>query len=467
MMKPAVMKNTGSSHWKFLILPVLVILILIVGAQVWWPFTPRNEPLTKWDPSIGYRLSGQSSRMGSQDTLITLAFSGGGIRAAAFAYGVLEELADTEVLIDGQSHRLLDEVDTVGGVSGGSFTAAYFSLYGDRIFEDFESRYLKYDNEKWLILKLLAPWNWVRLLSPHYSRSDLAIEYYNEHLFDDATFGTLEAGNGPFLRINATDLSTGNPFRFDQTQFDFICSNLSSFRIARAVGASSALPMVFPPITLQNYAGTCGFEKPAWLDESLKKARVSVPRQWRYARVIASYLAQENRPYIHLIDGGISDNLGVRNPWRMAMDIEHWNNLIKTEQDKNVKRLVTIVVNSQTESPLTWAAIDQDPSVNTLLAAMTNAQIDVLSAETLDYLRTRLALWQHQASAAGLPIKFYMIEVSFHSPEDEAERKYLNGLPTTLTLPAEDVDHLRNAARKILQNNPTYQRLLQDISREH
>jgi NTE family protein len=98
---------------------------------------------------------------------------------------------------------------------------------------------------------------------------------------------------------------------------------------------------------------------------------------------------------------------------------------------------------------------------------MTNAQIDVLSAETLEYFRNRLELWQLQASAAGLPVKFYMIEVSFHSPEDEAERKYLNGLPTTLTLPAEDVDHLRKAARKILQNNPTYQRLLQDISREH
>jgi NTE family protein len=194
---------------------------------------------------------------------------------------------------------------------------------------------------------------------------------------------------------------------------------------------------------------------------------VSVPRQWRSARVLASYLAQENRPYIHLIDGGISDNLGIRNPWRMARDIEHWNNLIQTEQDKNAKRFVAIVVNAQTESPLTWAAIDKDPSVNTLLAAMTNAQIDVLSAETLDYIRTRLALWQQQASAAGLPIKFYIIEVSFHSPENEAERKYLNGLPTTLTLSAEDVDHLRKAAREILRNNPTYQRLLQDISREH
>ena len=38
--------------------------------------------------------------------------------------------------------RLLDEVDTISGVSGGSFPAAYFGLYGDRIFEDFEERFL-------------------------------------------------------------------------------------------------------------------------------------------------------------------------------------------------------------------------------------------------------------------------------------------------------------------------------------
>lgn len=64
-----------------------------------------------------------------------LAFSGGGTRAEALAYGVLEELRDTEVLIDGKPRRLLDEIDLISSVSGGSFTSAYYGLHGDRIFE--------------------------------------------------------------------------------------------------------------------------------------------------------------------------------------------------------------------------------------------------------------------------------------------------------------------------------------------
>jgi len=186
---------------------VLVVgfLVLLVGGSASCASVKHNEPLKKWDPTAGYRYSSQSSsKEGSDHTIVSLAFSGGGTRAAAFAYGVLEELADTQVTIDGQSHRLLDEVDSVGGVSGGSFTAAYFALNGDGIFQDFESRFLKYDIEGDLILKLINPWSWGRLLSPYYSRSDLAVDYYNEQIFDGATFGALEAGDGPLLRINAT-----------------------------------------------------------------------------------------------------------------------------------------------------------------------------------------------------------------------------------------------------------------------
>ena len=70
-------------------------------------------------------------------------FPAGALAPAAFSYGVLETLRDTKVLIDGRERRLLDEVDWISGVSGGSFTAAYYGLFRDRIFEDFEARFLK------------------------------------------------------------------------------------------------------------------------------------------------------------------------------------------------------------------------------------------------------------------------------------------------------------------------------------
>ena len=96
----------------------------------------------------------------SDELLLILAFSGGGRRAAAFAYGILEELAATPVMLGGQSRRLLDEVDLISSVSGGSFTAAYYGLYGDRIFREFQTDFLRRPVERALFLQLFRPRNW-------------------------------------------------------------------------------------------------------------------------------------------------------------------------------------------------------------------------------------------------------------------------------------------------------------------
>ena len=94
--------------------------------------------------------------------LLILTFSGGGTRAAAFSYGVLETLADTTTAINGKQGRLLDEVDAISSVSGGSFTAAYYGLFGDRIFEDFEKKFLKQDVQSELTQRILSPLSWPR-----------------------------------------------------------------------------------------------------------------------------------------------------------------------------------------------------------------------------------------------------------------------------------------------------------------
>jgi NTE family protein len=59
---------------------------------------------------------------------LLLAFSGGRSRAEALAYGVLQELRDTPIELAGGKQRMLEEVDRISSVSGGSFTAAYYGL---------------------------------------------------------------------------------------------------------------------------------------------------------------------------------------------------------------------------------------------------------------------------------------------------------------------------------------------------
>ena len=95
--------------------------LLAVAALVGCASRPINEPITQTDPKAGYRPTLQLPKRQNNDphTLFILAFSGGGTRAAAFSYGVLEELRRTEVVVDGQRRRLVDEVDIISGVSGG------------------------------------------------------------------------------------------------------------------------------------------------------------------------------------------------------------------------------------------------------------------------------------------------------------------------------------------------------------
>src|SRR4029077_19760195 len=127
------------------------------------------------------RFEGMERKRGQHDDLVILAFSGGGTRAAAFSYGVLEALRDIEVTTaSGARTRLLDEVDVITGVSGGSFTALGYGLYGDKLFDLFESSFLKRDVQGTLVRRISNPLNWAPLWSSGWGRSELAAQLYDE-----------------------------------------------------------------------------------------------------------------------------------------------------------------------------------------------------------------------------------------------------------------------------------------------
>ena len=160
-----------------------------------------------------------------------LTFSGGGTRAAALSYGVLEELRDTPVTINNKQRRLLDEVDLISSVSGGSFTSAYYGLFGDRIFKDYEKKFLKKRVQTELLrLSLFSPRAWIRLAPALFERSDLAAEYYHRSIFRKKTFADMRK-DSPRIVINATDLSLGRGFAFTDYHFSWICSDLNSYPI--------------------------------------------------------------------------------------------------------------------------------------------------------------------------------------------------------------------------------------------
>ena len=88
---------------------------------------------------------------------------------------------------NGEEKRLLDEIDYISSVSGGSFTAAYYGLHGDGIFDDFRKDFLEADVQKHLVMGLVNPTHWFG----HKGRTERAIEYYQKILFHDATFADM------------------------------------------------------------------------------------------------------------------------------------------------------------------------------------------------------------------------------------------------------------------------------------
>jgi len=207
---------------------------------------PVNPPLAHYEPAKGYFMADRLAQRnrGSKDNLVFLAFSGGGTRAAAFSYGVLEALRRIEIAsASGTKIRLLDAVDVITGVSGGSFTALAYGLYGEKLFDDYDTRFLKRDVQGELIARALNPLDWGDLLSVGWGRSELAANYYDEILFNGATMADMPH-TGPVIAVGATDLASGSRIVFSPQTFNVMCADLSSFRLARAAAASSAVPVV-------------------------------------------------------------------------------------------------------------------------------------------------------------------------------------------------------------------------------
>ncbi len=424
---------------------------------------PDNPPLERFDSQtslIGLR------EQGNGDTLLIVTFSGGGTRAAALAYGVLEGLKDTPLAKGDEPRTMLDEVDMISSVSGGSITAAYFGLFGKRIFTDFRGAFLERNVTAELTSILLTPTTLSRISSDTFGSGDVLDEYFSQSLFGTAPIRQLVDGDGPFVQINATDLFKGGQFGFTPEQFALICSDIDQFQISRAVAASSAVPMLFAPVTLTNHAGNCDYTPPEWM----LRATGSNSRRDRIARTMNSYLDRDVHPYIHLVDGGLADNLGLR----AVMDyIVIEGGLWKTLQRyglESVEHIVLLSVNATALLPSQWEQSDKTPPTAVILDAATTTPLANYNFETLEYLRNNLAVWRSEIKQRRCEAKLkcsapelYLIELRIDDIPDPLLRNRLISVPTDFSLPLDVVNDLINAGHLLLQSNPEYQRLLQGI----
>ena len=434
---------------------MLIMCLVLVGSAC-SPIT--DKPITHWTPELDRRATQQVAGDRSGELLVLMAFSGGGTRAAAFAYGVLKELSQTQVITKKGSRSLLHEVDVISSVSGGSFTSAYYGLHGDRIFDEFEERFLRKNVQGALLWRVISPVSWIRFFSPSYGRGDLAAKYYSKHVFDGATFADLQRPGAPKVIINATDLPTGIRFPFVQGYFDLICADLGQYPLSRAVAASSGVPVLFTPITIESFAGSCKYEAPAWLGEALKDETHTIRRA--EARVLKDYLDPKKRPWLHLVDGGISDNLGLRSFFNYFSLVGDPRVAIDTIRHPDVRHILIISVNAAVKPKSKWSSKRRSPSLSQVLGSISGDQISRYSLDTIGIVQVSFDKWSEQLSTPERPVTFDFAQVSIDVVQDKAERDYLNTIGTSFDLGDEEIDRLIAAARTVLRESPEFQAFL-------
>ena len=222
------------------------------------------------------------------------------------------------------------------------------------------------------------------------------LDLYDEILFNGATFGDLNRGNGPLILASATDISTGSRFVFTQRIFDVICSDLNAVRLSRAAASSSAVPVVLSPVTLNNYGGTCHRHTPAWVKMFVDTDNPPRPA----ARAIRSLKAEEafgdgvespvppSRRWRRVGQRGHACRArcagGARSPARAGVPTP----LDQREADHRFRRQFAVVAADH------LGRVGEPPGTVDILLKSAGTPIDAFSFEAVELLQDTAAQWQ-------------------------------------------------------------------------
>jgi NTE family protein len=290
----------------------------------------------------------------------------------------------------------------------------------------------------------------------------MAIQFYDRNIFHGATFADMRrVDDAPLILINASDLGYGVRFSFIQEYFDLLCSDVSTFPVARAVAASSAVPVLFNPVVVRNYAD-CKQEEPEWLRKAMVRAEQD-PQLEGVARGLATYYDSEKRQYAHFVDGGITDNLGLRASYEVFEVSGDIKGFYARHRGRPLpSHFAFISVDAATDPEPEMDTSNKQPSIAETVSAMSDIQLHRYNTATLALMKNTVARWAETLSTPDHPIAPHFAYISF-SDLPPSEQPYFNEIPTSFSLSDEQVDRLISAGRELLRNNPDFQRLLRQL----
>jgi NTE family protein len=443
-----------------------VLALLLTGCGTTVLNAPLNVPTTR-----AFMAQAATPRDIVGRNVVALSLSGGGLRASAFAFGVIQGLADTAV----PGGDLFDDLTFMSSVSGGSLTAAYVALKGRAGLADFRQRVLARDFERDLRLSLLSPVNLLRLLSGGgvNDRSNLAATL-DADVFRGATFADLYRSNKPDVWINATDLYNRTPFPFVPEVFHGLCSDLSQLRVSEAVAASMAVPLAFAPVVLKTYPEHCLTPPPPWLDAARgDPAGVAAGTVASTARAVKNYRDPSRMRYVKLADGGLTDNQGLASILIARAVSGNAFGPLREADAVRVRRMLFLIVDAGRPPSGDWALRPDGPSGIDVGLAAADAAIDSATRFSAAAFRTMVQEWRDsivrwrcgltpEQVLQHLPprepwrcddVEFRLAVIGFEGlPPADAER--LRNIPTRLVLPADDIDFAIAAGRAAALASP-------------
>ncbi|MFO0997852.1 MAG: patatin-like phospholipase family protein [Alphaproteobacteria bacterium] len=467
--------------------PLLLISLLAACAT---PF--ENPPLNPGEANADRRTIDLSD---PDRPVVLVALSGGGARATALGATILRELRSYTYAARGGQRRLVDDVAIVSSVSGGSVTAAYFGVFGPDQLDQLRPDFLDHDNMKALELEAINPANWWRFTFEPYTRIDVLRDMFDQQLFHGRTFATINQPDKPLVILNATDMAAGETFAFTPSRFSDICSDFDRTLLSVGVVSSAAFPIALTPMNFQNHSvERCRDVKmPQWIERSLSSRSepyldIEAFKRARYANDLRrGPNAFRDVRYLHFLDGGLADNLGLRSLKAAILSphftdcsdqdpkAERWRTgcLLFAINSGKIRKLVVVTVNARSDPP---NPLDTDPGRPGELAqisAVTSVPIDSTSANM--YAEMQSILDEIKTAAKSAPVdarfggmKVYSVLVDFDQlratdPAQRALRDKAKAIPTSWTITAENMEIVDQAGALLLKQHPCFQKLLLDL----
>jgi NTE family protein len=161
----------------------------------------------------------------------------------------------------------------------------------------------------------------------------------------------------------------------------------------------------------------------------------------------------EGREYIHLLDGGLSDNLGLLNGLGALVMIGDHREAMRAFGYEDVELILVITVNAEVETERPWDGLDKPATPINVVSGLTGAQMEQVNRMTIKLAQRAFAELASELSTPEREVRFQHAELSFAKIPDEDERRFLRRIETSFSLSDEKVDRLIHAARQLVRDS--------------